>query len=46
MVEVEAPNNRHHHKKTYQYQDNLPKLPIPPLEETVERYLAAVKPLQ
>ncbi|KAF0446799.1 acyltransferase ChoActase/COT/CPT [Gigaspora margarita] len=31
---------------TYQYQDNLPKLPIPPLEDTLQRYLSAVKPLQ
>ncbi|CAG8593642.1 2288_t:CDS:2 [Paraglomus occultum] len=31
---------------TFQYQDKLPKLPIPPLEDTLERYLAAVKPLQ
>ncbi|CAG8669341.1 11434_t:CDS:2, partial [Racocetra persica] len=31
---------------TYQYQDSLPKLPIPPLEETLQRYLSVVKPLQ
>ena len=32
--------------KTFQYQDKLPKLPIPSLEDTTKRYLAAVKPLQ
>ncbi|CAG8475618.1 4898_t:CDS:2 [Cetraspora pellucida] len=33
-------------KRTFQYQDNLPKLPIPPLEDTLRRFLSAVKPLQ
>ncbi|CAJ0913165.1 15504_t:CDS:1, partial [Entrophospora sp. SA101] len=33
-------------KITFQYQDKLPKLPIPPLEETLERYLSTIKPLQ
>jgi len=31
---------------TFAQQDNLPKLPIPDLEKTCERYLAALKPLQ
>lgn len=31
---------------TYAHQDYLPKLPIPDLERTCERYLAALKPLQ
>ncbi|CAI2166824.1 4431_t:CDS:2 [Funneliformis geosporum] len=33
-------------KKTFQYQSQLQKLPIPPLEDTLKRYLTAVKPLQ
>ncbi|CAG8501728.1 13530_t:CDS:2 [Ambispora leptoticha] len=45
MIES-IPSNGMHSKKTYQYQDRLPKLPIPPLEETLKKYLAAVKPLQ
>ncbi|KAG1059100.1 hypothetical protein G6F42_028432 [Rhizopus arrhizus] len=32
--------------QTFQYQNQLPKLPIPELEDTAKRYLAAVKPLQ
>ncbi|CAG8456713.1 8521_t:CDS:2 [Ambispora gerdemannii] len=39
-------SNGMHSGKTYQHQDKLPKLPIPPLEETLEKYLVAVKPLQ
>jgi len=31
---------------TFAQQDKLPKLPIPDLEKTCERYLAALKPLQ
>ncbi|KAK9471422.1 acyltransferase ChoActase/COT/CPT [Dipodascopsis tothii] len=31
---------------TFLMQDKLKKLPIPPLEESIKRYLAAVKPLQ
>ncbi|RIA92750.1 acyltransferase ChoActase/COT/CPT [Glomus cerebriforme] len=43
---VENSDSTKHIKKTYQYQDKLPKLPIPPLEDTIKRYLSAVKPLQ
>lgn len=32
--------------ETFRYQSQLPKLPIPELEDTAKRYLAAVKPLQ
>ncbi|ODQ53229.1 acyltransferase ChoActase/COT/CPT [Saitoella complicata NRRL Y-17804] len=32
-------------KVTFAYQEKLEKLPIPPLEETCQRYLSAVKPL-
>ncbi|GAN05695.1 carnitine acetyl transferase [Mucor ambiguus] len=32
--------------QTFQYQNQLPKLPIPELEDTARRYLAAIKPLQ
>jgi len=45
MVE-NSDSHKHHVNKTLQYQDKLPKLPIPPLEDTAKRYLAAVKPLQ
>lgn len=31
---------------TYAHQDKLPKLPIPDLERSCERYLTALKPLQ
>ncbi|KAI6088981.1 choline/Carnitine O-acyltransferase [Hypoxylon rubiginosum] len=31
---------------TFANQDNLPKLPIPELEQTCKKYLAALKPLQ
>lgn len=31
---------------TFGAQDKLPKLPIPDLENTLERYLEALKPLQ
>ena len=30
---------------TYFFQDSLPKIPIPALEDTIERYLASAKPL-
>ena len=33
-------------KRTFARQDELPKLPIPPLEETCRRYLAALEGLQ
>ncbi|TFK24664.1 carnitine acetyl transferase [Coprinopsis marcescibilis] len=32
--------------KTFSHQDKLPKLPIPPLEETCQRYLRALEALQ
>lgn len=32
--------------ETFQYQNQLPKLPIPDLQDTAKRYLAALKPLQ
>lgn len=31
---------------TFAYQDKLPKLPIPDLESSCQKYLAALKPLQ
>jgi carnitine O-acetyltransferase len=31
---------------TFAHQDNLPKLPIPELESSCKKYLAALKPLQ
>lgn len=34
------------HGVTYSHQDELAKLPIPNLENTVERYLNALRPLQ
>ena len=30
---------------TYYFQDSLPKIPIPALEDTIQRYLASAKPL-
>ncbi|KAJ7490953.1 acyltransferase ChoActase/COT/CPT [Mycena latifolia] len=33
-------------KRTFAAQDKLPKLPIPPLEDTCQRYLGALKALQ
>jgi carnitine O-acetyltransferase len=32
--------------RTWAYQDKLPKLPIPPLEDTCRRYLQALEALQ
>ena len=32
--------------KTFAYQNKLPKLPIPPIRDTCERYLRALAPLQ
>lgn len=32
--------------RTFAYQDKLPKLPIPPLEDTCNRYLRALEALQ
>ncbi|KAM6201358.1 peroxisomal carnitine O-octanoyltransferase isoform 2-T2 [Rhynchocyon petersi] len=31
-------------ERTFQYQDTLPSLPVPPLEESLKKYLDAVKP--
>ncbi|RFU23868.1 hypothetical protein B7463_g12467, partial [Scytalidium lignicola] len=39
-------NQAHHHGITFASQDKLPKLPIPDLEDTVKKYLEALKPLQ
>ncbi len=33
-------------KRTFKYQEKLPKLPIPPLEDTCKRYLKALEALQ
>jgi carnitine O-acetyltransferase len=33
-------------RRTWEHQDKLPKLPIPPLEETCARYLHALSALQ
>ena len=32
--------------RTFAHQDKLPKLPVPPLEETCKRYLRALEALQ
>ncbi|KAI9480352.1 MAG: acyltransferase ChoActase/COT/CPT [Benjaminiella poitrasii] len=32
--------------ETFQYQEKLPKLPIPDLENTIQKYLTVLKPLQ
>ena len=34
------------HAKTFAHQSRLPKLPIPPLEDTCKRYLRALEALQ
>lgn len=39
--DASPPKNR-----TFAYQDQLPKLPIPPLEDTCRRYLKALEALQ
>jgi carnitine O-acetyltransferase len=41
-------SNQPHHKQgiTFAAQDRLPKLPIPDLENSTTKYLAALKPLQ
>ncbi|KAF8989206.1 hypothetical protein BDZ89DRAFT_974789, partial [Hymenopellis radicata] len=33
-------------QRTFKFQETLPKLPIPPLEDTCERYLKALEALQ
>ena len=40
-LRVQSPESR-----TFARQEELPKLPIPPLEETCQRYLRAIKGLQ
>ena len=32
-------------EKTFQYQDELPSLPVPSLEDTLEKYLKSCQPL-
>jgi carnitine O-acetyltransferase len=39
-------DEKHRGGVTYAHQDELPKLPIPDLDKSCERYLAALKPLQ
>ncbi|KAH8819022.1 carnitine acetyl transferase-like protein [Xylogone sp. PMI_703] len=39
-------NGTNQHGITFASQDKLPRLPIPDLEETVKKYLEALKPLQ
>lgn len=41
-------SNQPHHKRgiTFAAQDKLPKLPIPDLDSSIKKYLAALKPLQ
>jgi carnitine O-acetyltransferase len=41
-------SDQSHHRQgiTFASQDKLPKLPIPELESTTSKYLAALKPLQ
>ncbi|KDR82095.1 hypothetical protein GALMADRAFT_240586 [Galerina marginata CBS 339.88] len=41
-----APDNLQPANRTLAYQEKLPKLPIPPLEETCNRYLQALEALQ
>ncbi|XP_070566735.1 peroxisomal carnitine O-octanoyltransferase-like [Ptychodera flava] len=31
-------------EKTFQYQDSLPSLPVPPLQQSLDKYLESVKP--
>ncbi|KAM9302992.1 peroxisomal carnitine O-octanoyltransferase isoform 4-T4 [Morus bassanus] len=31
-------------ERTFQYQDSLPSLPVPPLDESLSKYLDSVKP--
>ena len=31
-------------ERTFQYQDSLPSLPVPSLEESLKKYLESVKP--
>ena len=41
-----SPRSKSSHTITWAYQCQLPKLPIPPLEDTCRRYLTALKGLQ
>ncbi len=43
LVDIQAP---HKQGITFAAQDKLPKLPIPELESSMKKYLAALKPLQ
>jgi hypothetical protein len=44
-TEDSAALNLHVEEKTYQYQDQLPPLPLPTLEHTLEDYIKSCEPL-